>query len=290
MQKFLNPRNDVAFKRLFGTEKNKDILITLLNEVLKNQLHRKIVDVLFLSPIQEPEILSKKQSIVDVLCKDKDGCQYIIEMQVANTTGFEERAQYYASKAFSTQMNRGEDYRNLKEVIFLAFTNFSIFPDKEEYKSEHVTLDKKTYANDLKKLSFTFVDLVKFEKQCPSDLTKLNLEEKFYYFLRHAEDINPRDLSTLMSGDKVIKKAFEELNKVFWTEEELRRYDSDEKAQRDNKAAMDYAVNKGREEGREEGEKKGILKTAKKMLKKGSDISFIKECTGLSEEEISKLS
>jgi len=112
MKKFLNPKNDVAFKRLFGTDKNKDILITLLNVVLKSQLHRKIVEVIFLSPIQEPKALAKKQSIVDVLCKDEDGCQYIIEMQVADTEGFVERAQYYASKAFISQMNKGEQYED----------------------------------------------------------------------------------------------------------------------------------------------------------------------------------
>jgi len=88
MQRFLNPQNDVAFKRLFGTEKNQDILLSLLNEVLKNQLHREIVAVEFLSPLQEPDAIAKKQSIVDVLCRDTDGCQYIIEMQVAHTQGF----------------------------------------------------------------------------------------------------------------------------------------------------------------------------------------------------------
>ena len=88
MQKFLNPRNDVAFKRIFGTEKNKDILIALVNEVLKKQFHRKIVDVTFLNTFQDPERKACKQSVVDIMCKDEDNCKYVIEMQVAEKAGF----------------------------------------------------------------------------------------------------------------------------------------------------------------------------------------------------------
>ena len=99
-KKYLNPKNDMAFKRIFGTEKNKDILINMLNAVLKSQLHKRIEEIQFLTPIQDPETAGSKQSIVDVLCKDKDGCKYIIEMQVSPVRGFEKRAAYYAAKAF----------------------------------------------------------------------------------------------------------------------------------------------------------------------------------------------
>ena len=317
MQKYLNPRNDTAFKRLFGTEKNKNILISLLNEVLKNQLHRSIIEVKFLPPAQEPEILSKKQSIVDVLCRDEDGCQYIIEMQVANTAGFEERAQYYASKAFVNQLNKGSEYKCLKEVIFLAFTNFSIFPEKKEYKSEHITLDKKTLENNLDKISFTFIDLVKFDQLRSKNIESLNLEEKFYYFLRHAEETTPEELKKLIGNDKVLTQAYTELNKVYWTEEELIKYESDEKAQRDNKAAMDLAKEegieigekrgieigekkgmkigekKGRQEGIEIGEKKGRQEETEKLIlnmrKNGASIEFIQKTTGLLEKDIQNI-
>jgi len=182
IKKYLNPQNDVAFKRIFGQEKNKDILITMLNAVLETQLHKPIKSVIFLSPIQEPEAAAKKQSIVDVLCKDQDGCQYIIEMQVAQATGFQERAQYYASKAFIQQADKSFSYTDLKEVIFLAFCNFPIFPRKKDYKSEHFILDNKTKERDLDKFSFTFVDLIKFDQQRKKEVAALSLEEKFYFF------------------------------------------------------------------------------------------------------------
>ena len=246
--KYLNPQNDFAFKRLFGREKNKDILIKLLNSVLGSQLHKKVVEVTFLRSEQDPEVLSKKQSIVDVLCQDQDGCQYVIEMQVTCARGFEARAQYYAAKAFVSQMDRGQKYETLKEVIFLAFTNFSIFPEKAAYKSEHVILDKKTYERDLDKFSFTFVDLPKFDAERTKDLGQLTLEEKFYYFLCHAAEIESDDLKALVGRDKIIKKAFRELDRFHWTAKEMQTYEAVQKRERDYEAAIGAAMDKGKEE------------------------------------------
>ncbi len=103
LSKFLDPKNDFTFRRIFGTEKNKDILIHFLNDILSFTGKNAIQDIEFLSTIQDPDIASKKQSIVDVLCKDSTGVQWIIEMQVAKTKGFEKRAQYYAAKTYSRQ-------------------------------------------------------------------------------------------------------------------------------------------------------------------------------------------
>ena len=118
LAKFLDPKNDVAFKRIFGTEMHKNILIHFLNDMLGFSLGEKIQQVFFLKTAQDPDIASKKQSIVDVLCTDEKGSQYIVEMQVARTTGFEKRAQYYAAKAYVSQMNSGEAYHKLKRSFF----------------------------------------------------------------------------------------------------------------------------------------------------------------------------
>ncbi|KJV74963.1 Rpn family recombination-promoting nuclease/putative transposase, partial [Orientia tsutsugamushi] len=91
LSRFLDPKNDVAFKKIFGSEKNKDILIHFLNDILLFEGNRKIIEVEFLGTILDADIASKKESIVDVLCKDKNGAQYIIEMQVDPTQGFEKR-------------------------------------------------------------------------------------------------------------------------------------------------------------------------------------------------------
>ena len=162
--KFLNPKNDYAFKRIFGTRRNKDILIHFLNDMLNFSGKDCITEVTFLKNDQDPEIDAAKQSAVDVLCTDELGKHYIVEMQVAKGKGFEKRAQYYAAKAYGSQLMEREKYIQLKEIIFIAITDFVMFPDKTEYKSNHVILDKATYSHDLKDFSFTFLELPKFNK------------------------------------------------------------------------------------------------------------------------------
>ena len=120
IRKFLNPTNDFAFKQVFGTEKNKDILIHFLNDMLLFKDMAEIREVEFLPTIQDPEIAVHKQSIVDILCKDECGRRHIVEMQVAESEGFEKRAQYYAAKAYCNQLGKSSPYADLKEVIFLT--------------------------------------------------------------------------------------------------------------------------------------------------------------------------
>ena len=93
MAKFLNPTNDLAFKRIFGTEKNKDILLHFLNDIFSRG-DNPIEEVTFLNTFQEREVASNRVSIVDILCRGHDGSRFIVEMQVASEPGFEKRAQY----------------------------------------------------------------------------------------------------------------------------------------------------------------------------------------------------
>ena len=192
LSRFLDPKNDVAFKKIFGSEKNKDILMHFLNDILEFTGDSQITHVEFLSTIQDADIASKKQSIVDVLCKDKVGVQYIIEMQVDPTMGFEKRAQYYAAKAYCRQTNRGkkEDgkYSNLKEIIFIAIADCILFPEKKEYISRHIILDKNTHEHDLKDFFFTFIELPKFDKDKVEMLK--NITENCLYINVKIRDIS----------------------------------------------------------------------------------------------------
>ena len=104
------------------------------------------------------------------------------------------------------------------------------------YKSEHITIDKKTEAHDLDKLSFTFIDLPKFDKQRGQAIADLTLEEKFYYFLHHASTMDEESLQALIGDDMVIENAFKELERYAWSDEELRRYERELKRVRDNQA------------------------------------------------------
>jgi len=296
--KFLDPKNDYAFKRIFGAERNKDILIHFINDILEFSGAHKIQTVSYLKPSQDPEIASKKQSILDVLCEDQEGRQYIVEMQVARTTGFEKRAQYYAAKAYVNQLNSGGEYRDLKAVIFLAITDYVMFPDTPEYLSNHVTLDKKRHSRDLKDFSFTFLELPKFNKSMDQLETMI---EKWAYFFKYAGETREKDMPRIAGLDEVIAQAYEELNRFSWSETELLNYESEQKRIMDEAAVWDYfcrvtleeARQKGMQEGREqriqEGRQAERLSIAKNMILSGMSMDIIRSLIGLSDAELSTL-
>ncbi|WCR53288.1 MAG: hypothetical protein PG981_000310 [Wolbachia endosymbiont of Ctenocephalides orientis wCori] len=295
ISKFLDPKNDIAFRRVFGSTSNKDILIHFLNDILNLTGVNQITDVSFSSPIQDPVIASQKQSIVDVLCTDSTGIQFICEMQVAKTTGFEKRAQYYAAKAYLSQAHKGDEYHNLKEVIFIAICDFILFPGKLAYKSDHVTLDKMTYQHNLKDFSFTFIELPKFKKNKENQL--VNIVEKWIYFFKYAEETSEEDLKKIIGSDIIIGRAYSELNQFNWTKEERFAYDQAKKRTDDHLSTLKEKFNEGIQIGEERGiqigEEKGEMKAkiavAKNLLIACVPIDTISQSTGLSADEIQKL-
>ncbi|WP_265027461.1 MULTISPECIES: Rpn family recombination-promoting nuclease/putative transposase [unclassified Wolbachia] len=303
LSKFLDPKNDISFKRIFGTEKNKDILIHFLNDILGFTGKSAIQDIEFLSTIQDPDIASKKQSIVDVLCRDENGLQVIVEMQVAKTKGFEKRAQYYAAKAYSRQADKGDQYHDLKEIIFIAIADCILFPDKSEYKSKHTIRDEDTNEHDLKDFYFIFIELPKFPKTKEDQLS--SIVEKWVYFFRYADETSEEELERIIGSDLIIKRAYEELNRFNWSEKEFIAYEQEIKRIRDEQAVLaqklDDAKHEGRQEGiqighkkgkiegRKEGEKHAKITVAKEMLADKMDVNTVAKFTGLSINEIKKL-
>ena len=120
LSKYLDPKNDFAFKRVFGSERNKDILIHFLNDMIVFENNAKVAEVQFLKTVQDPEIAAKKTSLVDVMCTDQNGNHFIVEMQVAKEKGFEKRAQYYAAKAYGGQLNAGGAVRQTLFGVFFG--------------------------------------------------------------------------------------------------------------------------------------------------------------------------
>jgi predicted transposase/invertase (TIGR01784 family) len=278
LRKFLDPKNDYAFKRIFGSEKNKDILIHFLNDILEFHGDKAIQKVTYLKTHQDPEIAAQKLSLVDVLCEDERGRQYIVEMQIAKIAGFEKRAQYYAAKAYSRQLDGGENYHDLKEVIFLAITDFVMFPDKQDYKCNHVILDKVTHSHDLKDFSFTFLELPKFHKGIDELNTML---DKWAYFFRYAEETTDAELAQIVERDPVMAKAFQQLDQFSFSKTELTDYERAEKRDRDTAGAFLNARLEGVNEGR--------CIVAKRLLQAGIADALILESTQLTVAELQLL-
>uniref|UniRef100_UPI0038783FF4 Rpn family recombination-promoting nuclease/putative transposase n=1 Tax=Wolbachia endosymbiont of Drosophila pseudotakahashii TaxID=375919 RepID=UPI0038783FF4 len=213
----------------------------------------------------------------------------------SKTKGFEKRAQYYAAKAYIKQANKGEEYHNLKEVIFIAIADFILFPNKQAYKSDHVTLDKITYENDLKDFSFTFVELPKFKKTKEDQLE--NIVEKWIYFFKYANETSEEDLQKIIGSDVIIGRAYNELDQFNWTEDRRLAYDQSKKRTDDYHSTLSQKFNEGikigeerdKAEGIAEGGKQAKIEVAKNLLEDNVPIDVIYRTTGLPIDKIKEL-
>jgi predicted transposase/invertase (TIGR01784 family) len=190
-------------------------------------------------------------------------------------------------QTYSRQLNQGKQvgarYIDLRAVIFIAISDTMVFKDKVCYKSDHVILDKNSFAHDLQDFSFTFIELPKFKITDINLLT--NIIEKCCYFFKHAEKTTEADLPKIIGLDAVIGSAYEEFNQFNWTEEELLHYEQVTKRIMDNKACEDHIIKTAKAEGIKIGE----ARLLKMMLNNGSSIEEIAGITNLSVGSIQKL-
>ncbi|WP_265037391.1 Rpn family recombination-promoting nuclease/putative transposase [Wolbachia endosymbiont (group A) of Anomoia purmunda] len=287
LSKFLDPKLDLTFKKIFGTEKNKNILIHFLNDILGCTEVNTIQEVEFLSTIMDPEIASYKQRIVDVLCRDSSGNRYIIEMQLTRDKGFEKRAQLYAAKAYSRQADKSGKYVDLKKIFFIAISNCTLFPDKLDYISSHTIRDEKTNEHDLKDFQFIFIELPKFPKSREEQLE--SVVDRWLFFFKYADETTDEDLRKIAKKSPIIKLAYDELDKFHWNEKDLVDYEERIMDLRTEEAILEYRLDLAKEEGREEGRKEREIEVAKKMLVNSIDVNTIVKCTGLSMSKIEEL-
>ncbi|MFT0819941.1 MULTISPECIES: Rpn family recombination-promoting nuclease/putative transposase [Wolbachia] len=283
LSKFLDPKLDLTFKKIFGTERNKNILIHFLNDILGCTEVNTIQEVEFLSTIMDPEIASDKQSIVDVLCRDSSGNRYIIEMQLTRDKGFEKRAQLYAAKAYSRQADKSGKYVDLKKIFFIAISNCTLFPDKLDYISSHTIRDEKTNEHDLKDFQFIFIELPKFPKNRAEQLE--SVVDRWLFFFKYADETTDEDLRKIAEKSPIIKLAYDELDKFHWNEKDLIAYEERIMDLRKEEAILEYRLDLAKEEGRKERE----IEVAKNLLKAGVSFNIIAQTTGLSMSEIKEL-
>jgi predicted transposase/invertase (TIGR01784 family) len=282
--KFLDPKCDLTFKRIFGAEKNKNILIHFLNDILGFSGENAIQEVEFLSTIMDPDIASDKQSIVDILCKDSHENKYIVEMQVARDKGFEKRAQLYAARAYSRQSG---SYVDLKKIFFIAISNFILFPKDVGYISTHNIRDMETNGHYLKDFQFVFVELPKFSKKKVDELA--NTVECWCYFFRYAEETTEEDLKKIAKHEPIMELAYNEVNKCSWDEKDLVAYEEGIMEIYKKEAILAQRLDDAKAEGKAEGKIEGKIEVAKNLLKTGISIEVIVKSTDLTADEIKQL-
>jgi predicted transposase/invertase (TIGR01784 family) len=277
--KFVDPKTDIAFKKIFGDQAHKIILIEFLNELL--ELEYPITDVKISNSYQPPHLFGMKETTVDIKAKDSEGREFIVEMQVEKEKAFAKRAMYYSSKAYSQQLHKSEQYHLLKPVIFLGILDFSIF-DHSNPCSRHLILNTENQQHDLKDLEFNFVELPKFTK---SENQLETIADKWLYFLKHADDLQqiPANADT-----PALQQAYQIAAQHHWTEEELDIYEAQGLKLGKARNVIETAREDGVAEGLAKGELQGKLTVAKNLLAMLDDAA-IAQVTGLDINTIANL-
>lgn len=249
MARYLDPKNDLTFKRIFG--EHKHLCISLLNSMLP--LDNPIISIEYLSGELIPNIPEKKNSIVDVRCTDHAGRQFIVEMQMYWTDSFTSRVLFNASKAYIKQLDKGKDYNLLQPVYALSFVNEIFDQTKlDEYYHHYKIVNIKDTGKQIKGLEFVFIELPKFK---PGNRGEKKLHELWLRFLTEVKE-TAREIPEELFLETDTCEALGYLEEGAYTEAELRLYEK----YWDTVSIEKSLISDGRAEGLIEGEARGLAK------------------------------
>lgn len=304
--RYVNPYTDFGFKKLFGTEMNKDLLKSFVNSLLRGK--EEIKDLRYLNTEHLGAGEADRRAVFDVYCENEKGEKILVEMQRGEQQFFKDRSLYYATFPIREQGHKGEwDYR-LKAVYVIGILNFT-FDDKDgDYYHHEVQLtDNRTKEVFYDKLTFIYLEMPKFNKR-EEELE--GMFEKWLFVLRNLSRLMDRPKAL---QERIFTKLFQAAEIAKFTKEEYDAYEESLKVYRDWKNTIDTAkrkamkegleegrakgleeglakgLAKGREEGVEEGMQQKAVEVARQLKKKGIPVNVIAECTGLGEEEIERL-
>ena len=280
--KFADPKNDIAFKKIFGDENKTEVLISFLNSILEFENTKQIKSLTILNPYQIPQLKDYKNTVLDIKAKNQDDEEFIVEMQVVKDTNFSKRSLYYTSKSYVNQIKKAEEYYKLKKVYFVGILDFAIF-DNDDYLSQHLILDTKTHKQELKDFEFNFIELKKFTLK----LSQCNtIAKKWIYFIQNASsfDMIPNEYKDI----KEFTTALESASMYIWSQKELEVYDYISMQEGKRISELQTAKLDGIEEGMQKGIEKEKINIAKNLLDILDD-ETISLKTGLSIAQIKNL-
>lgn len=279
--RYINPFTDFGFKKLFGTEFNKDLLIDFLNQVLGNREY--IQDLTYLNTENQGKTEDDRKAIFDLYCENEKGEKFIIEVQNVYQEFFKDRSLYYATFPIQEQAVKGRDTDGnlwnyqLKAVYTIGILNFSFpdQPDQDRYVREVQLMDTVTHEIFYDKLSFIYLEMSRFNKTEDELVTHF---DKWLYVLKNLHRLEeiPEKLR-----DRIFVKLFSQAEIAKLTKEEMRAYEQSQKVYWDNYSVVETARKEGRKEER--------IEIAKELKKNGASIVLIAKSTGLSEEQIERL-
>ena len=280
--KYIDPFTDFGFKKLFGEECNKDLLLDFLNELLHKE-EGKIVSLSYLNTDKMGAHEGFRRAVFDLYCENERGEKFLVELQKTKQEYFKDRSLYYSTFAIAEQAVPGEWNYCLKNVYVVAILDF-VFEadkqDKEKYRYDVMLTDIETHKIFYEKLQFVYLEMPKFTKEVDELQTRF---EKWMYVLKNLKRLN--DIPDKLRG-KIFERLFKAAEIAKLDSKEYMGYIDELNSYRDLINCLDYAKKEGRAiglmEGREEGEMKKALTIAEKLLKKGIPLEEVADFTGLS--------
>jgi predicted transposase/invertase (TIGR01784 family) len=285
--RYINPFTDFGFKKIFGEEMNKDLLIDFLNELLKGEQSIKDLNYKKTENLGINEI--DRKAIFDLYCENENGENFIVEIQKTKQRFFKDRTVYYSTFPITEQAEQGDWNFELKSVYTVAILDFT-FDDENRDKTvvSHVQLmDTKKKEVFYKKLTFIYLQMPNFIKSEEQLETHF---DKWLYVFKNLPKLHERP-SKLQ--ERIFEKVFRVAEIAQFTPNEFDAYEDSLKSYRDLKNSIDTAREEGREEGREKGREEGISlgkeDVAIQMIKKNISNEIISECTKLHIRKIEEL-
>ncbi len=284
--KYIDPLVDFAFKKIFGSEPNKDLLIAFLNEVFRGRKH--IVDLVYNKNEHPGDLRDEGAAIFDLLCTGDKGEHFLIEVQRGKQGYFKERALFYTSRLISGHAPKGKRSSwayNIAEVYLIALLeDFTLENSPANIYLHDICLcNRDTGEIFYDKLGYTYIELAKFVK------TDTELETDLDRWLHVLKNMSQWDKIPVYLRKPIFEKLFSIAEYTNLTKEEKTMYDSRLKHKWDNKNVLDYAVSTAEAKGIEKGKHEEALTIARELKKEGLTIEFIAKTTKLSIEEIESL-
>jgi predicted transposase/invertase (TIGR01784 family) len=288
-------RVDIAFKKLFGVDENKDLLISLINSVVSKEDQVKTVEIL--NPYNFQDFKTEKLSILDIKAKGPTGKRYCIELQISDDGDYDKRALYYWGKAYTQQLSIGMGYSKLNKTIGIHILNFISIPETKKYHNVFRPTDTESGVHYFKDMELHTIELSKFEDQIKgeklddADELKLLLPkvktslDRWVAFLTRHNLLNKHNLPEELN-DPHLEKALKIIEVMNLSDEERDAYEAHLHWLRIEESTLKKAKEEAREEGIGIGRAKEKEETTRKMLSQGIDINIIASSTGLTIRKI----
>ncbi|MED2776945.1 Rpn family recombination-promoting nuclease/putative transposase [Bacillus thuringiensis] len=298
MNNRVNLRIDFAFKQLFGTKGNEEILMGFLNAVLEQTLPSSIASLSLEDPHLHKEYEEDKLSIMDVRATLGTGELVNIEIQIANKHDIQKRSLYYWSKLYASQMQEGMPYSDLQKTITINVLDFVLYPNQEHFTTVGVLWDVEKKLRICDDIEIHYIELPKLIAQWRDEQVNPWQDTLVRWLLLLTANEDPNLTDTLeaiaLEQDETLQKAIQKWDNMSHNQQFRREYEAREKILLDEKAAVAHAEKKGMEKGLQEGMEKGIEKgklaereqLIRGMYKNGMDIEDIAKFTAMDELKI----